>query len=35
MLLGIFVIAKLDIVFDCLLVSDFEFLDSAKFYDVR
>lgn len=33
MLLGIFVIAKLDIVFVCLLVSDYEFLDSATFYE--
>ena len=34
-LLGIFVIAKLDIVFVCFLVSDYEFLDIAKFYEVR
>lgn len=36
MLLVIFVIAKLDIVFFfCFLVSDYEFLDIAKFYEVR
>ena len=27
--------AKLDIVFVCFLVSDYEFLDIAKFYEVR